>query len=1091
MESLKLYWLGAPRVELTGQTVKLETRKAAALLCYLSLTPGNCQREILATMFWPDGSQQKALANLRRTLSSLNSSLPGWIEANRDTLTLKRNSKLWVDVDTFHQFLLDLHQHTHPEKEVCDGCLHILEKTIEMVRGEFLEGLNLTDTPDFDEWQFFQRDELRQKYALVLQQISTTHAQRSQWERAINYARRWVALDRLYEPAQRALIDLYIRAGQRVAAVRQYEEFRRLLRYELGQEPEEETQRLYEQARGQTETRRLEEAHQSSLSYPLLKTKLYIPAPPVPNVIRAHLLDRLCEIEKKNLTIISAPAGFGKTTLLAEWIVQTPLPIAWLSLDKGDNDLYRFLSYLIAALESVQEDIGAEARQLMGFYQLVPAHIILASLINDLGKIAESYVLVLDDYQFISEHIVHESVAYLLDHIPANMHIVIATRADPPLQLGRLRAHDQMLELRTRDLRFTPDEATDFLNEVMHLGLSVEDVEVLETRTEGWVVGLKMAALSLKGHENASKFIRVFSGSHRYVLDYLVEEVLKRQPAHVQAFLLGTSILEKLNGPLCDVLMTDEWKQEGENSQSVLEYLEHSNLFVIPLDDHKQWYRYHHLFADLLEARLQSTLNAMGVAQLHAHASDWYGQNGSVIEAIRHASLALDNERVERLIEQNYMEMVNRGEMSWLRFWTGELNKELIYSRPWLCIYEAQNHAWFGELEEAHRLLEEAEKRIQVLSPEGQAMLGHHAYVRSRVTAMRGDIHRAIELCLAARKLIPDTNLGMQLDISMTLGYEYFLNGDYDNAEPSLQETIRECATIGSIINTAAACCVIARLYAVQGLLHKSHDTYQMAAKLIPDTSGQHLGAKAVIEVGIADVLYEWNELEDALAHIKQGLALMPWWGKADDFILAYITLARIHLAQAQKNEAIEALEKASHLIQTRGVFSEARNAAEIAQVKLWLAQDDLQKAQGWATTLERRSDLKDRFAFEKELARMTLARVFMAQNKPNKAIALLSELEESARTAGRMGRVIDILLLKALALQETGDSEQAVLALTECLRLTEPEEYVRIFLDEGPPMQELLAQWLDQTGASPLRGYAAHLVSQFDAQLRSMTLTT
>ena len=356
---------------------------------------------------------------------------------------------------------------------------------------------------------------------------------------------------------------------------------------------------------------------------------------------------------------------------------------------------------------------------------------------------------------------------------------------------------------------------------------------------------------------------------------------------------------------------------------------------------------------------------------------------------------------------------------------------------------------------------------------------------------MRGDIHRAIDLCLAARKLFPATNLGMQLDISMTLGYEYFLNGDYDNAEPILQETIRVCATIGSIINTAAACCVMARLYAVQGLLHKSYDTYQMAAKLIPEASGQHLGAKALVEVGIADVLCEWNELEDALVHLKQGLTLMPWWGKADDFVLAYITLARIHLAQAKKNDALEAIEKASQLIQTRGVFSEARSAAEMAQIKLWLAQGDLQKAQRWATTQEQRSDLKDRFAFEKELARMTLARVFMAQNKPNEAIDLLSELEESTWSAGRMGRVIEILLLKALALGQKGDSEQAVLALTKCLKLAEPEAYVRIFLDEGQLMQELLTQWLDQTGSSPLRDYAVHLFSQFDAQLRSITPTT
>ena len=1061
METLKLYWLGAPQVELKGRIVKLETRKAAALLCYLSLTPNECQREILATMFWPEGNQQKALANLRRTLSSLNSSLPGWIEANRDTLALKRNGKLWVDVEAFQQSLMDLHNHTHPEKEVCDGCLHILEKTIETVRGEFLEGLNLTDAPVFDEWQFFQRDELRQEFADVLQRLSAGFAEQGQWEQGVTCARRWVALDRLHEPARRALIDLYARSGQRTAALRQYEEFTRLLKEELGQEPEEETRQLYEQIRGREEAKRVVEVPESPTSFPLLKTKLYIPVAPVSRVVRTRLIERLGEAERKALTIISAPAGFGKTTLLAEWIAQTPLPVAWLSLDNGDNDPYRFLSYLIAALDSILEGVGAEAGQLMRSYQLLQPHIILASLINDLGKIAESSVLVLDDYQFISEHTVHETVAYLLDHISTNMHIVIASRADPPLQLGRLRAHDQMVELRTQDLRFTPEEAIEFLNEVMRLGLSTEDIDTLESRTEGWVVGLKMAALALKGHENASEFIEVFSGSHRYVLDYLVEEVLKQQPAHVQTFLLETSILEKLSGSLCDALMNEEWKRSGESCQAVLEYLERSNLFVIPLDDHKQWYRYHHLFADLLRARLQSLLGERGVAQLHVHASDWHGQNGLVLEAIHHAAEASDDERLEHFIEQNYKELVSRGEQAWLRSWTGKLSKELVYRRPRLGIYGAYSHSWFGELDEADLLLEEADKRIRsgISIPEAHSMLGQLVYVKSRVAAMRGDIHRAIELCLEAREHAPASYLALRLDTSITLGYEYFLIGDYLNASLILNETIRSGITTGAVINTVAASCLMARLYANQGLLHKSYDTYQMAAHFIPEASGQHHGARALVEVGIADVLCEWNDLDSALIHMKQGLALMPWWGKADDFVLAYVTLARIHLAQSNKSDAIEAVGKASKVIQTSGVFSEARHVVELAQVKLWLTQGDLQAASYWTESLQERLNSDNPFRFENELAHIAQARVFIAQNQAIKAIGLLSLLEEIARSAGRMGRVIEILLLKALAMQKIGDSEHALLALTECLTLAEPEGYMRVFLDEGEPLCKLLKQ--------------------------------
>jgi len=878
VETLKLYWLGAPQVELKGQVVKLETRKAAALLCYLSMTPGECQRELLATMFWPEGSQQKALANLRRTLSSLNASLPGWIEAERGTLALKRNGKLWVDVDAFHQSLLDLHQHPHPEKEVCEECLPALEKTIEMVRGEFLEGLNLMDAPDFDNWQFFQRDGLRQEYADVLQRLSSARAERGQWEQAITFARRWVALDRLHEPARRALIALYARASQRMAALRQYEEFTRLLKEELGQEPEEETRQLYEQIRGREDAKRVVEVPEDQTSFPLLKTKLYIPAPPASRVVRAHLIKHLGEVERTALTIISAPAGFGKTTLLAEWIEQTTLPVAWLSLDNGDNDPYRFLDYLIAASESIQEGIGIEARQITQAPQLVSPYIILASLMNDLGKVARPYVLVLDDYQFITEHAVHELLAYLLDHIPSNMHLIISTRADPPLQLGRLRAHELMLELRTTDLRFNVEETTEFLNTVMRLRLSVEDIEALETRTEGWVVGLKMAALSLRENENASEFIRAFSGSHRYVLDYLVEEVLKRQPAHVQTFLLYTSILEKLNGSLCDALMSQEWKQSGENSQAILEYLERSNLFLISLDDERIWFRYHHLFTDLLRARLQISLGARGIAQLHILAADWHGQNGSTPEAIHHASMASDDERVERFIEQNYMELVSRGEQAWLRSWTGKLSKKLVYRRPWLCIYEAYSHAWFGELDQADIFLEAAEKCIQseIRVPDADAMMGHVNYIKSRVTAMRGNILRAIELNLEAREFPSANNLALQLDLGITLGYLYFLNGDYSHASQYLNETIRSGRSVGAILNTVAGYCILARLCTNRGQLNQSYELYRQATQWIQETGEQHLGASSLVEIGFADVLCEHNNLEAALIHAKRGLALLP-----------------------------------------------------------------------------------------------------------------------------------------------------------------------------------------------------------------------
>jgi LuxR family maltose regulon positive regulatory protein len=831
----------------------------------------------------------------------------------------------------------------------------------------------------------------------------------------------------------------------------------------------------------------------------LIRTKLHLPFIRPGLVCRPRLQARIAEGLRGPLTLITAPAGFGKTTLVASCVAGCGMPVAWLSLDKNDNQAGRFLNYLVAALQQADNTIGSEAAQLLAAAHQAPPEAVLTSLINDLDAAGGEIALVLDDYQLINSQAVHEQVAFLLEHCPKTFHLVIATRSDPPLPLTRLRARGQMVELRTADLRFTEPEAAQFLNDFMGLSLDTGSVAVLEERTEGWIAGLQMAALSMRGREDVRGFIEGFSGTNRYIMDYLLEEVLASQSPEIQRFLLYTSILERLTAPLCDaVLANDEGaKREGDDrstrseslfagqSASILEYLERANLFLVPLDDERIWYRYHRLFADLLRTQLQRSLGAQGVAQLHVRAAEWHAQNGSILEAIHHASMASDDERVERFIEQNYMELVSRGEQSWIRSWTGKLSKELVYSRPWLCIYEAYSHSWFGELDEADRLLEEAEKRIrsETSAPDARAMQGLLAYVKSRVTAMRGDIHRAIEFCLEAREYTPASNLALQLDTRITLGYEYFLNGDYANASPILHETIRLGITTGAVINTVAASCLMARLVAVQGLLNKSYDTYQIAAQSIPEASGQHLGARALVEIGIADLLCEWNDLDAALVHIRQGLALLPLWGKADDWALAYITLARIHLAQANRSDAIEAVEKATQLIQTRGVFSEARHAVEIAQVKLWLAQGDFQAAHRWAASQGGRSRSDDRFRFENELTHITRARVLIAQNKPDEAIGLLSHLEETARSAGRMGRVIEILLLEALAMREIGDSERAILALTKCLTLAEPEGYVRVFLDEGPPMARLLRSGLQRgTWDEPrLVEYAGRLLAAFE----------
>ena len=409
---------------------------------------------------------------------------------------------------------------------------------------------------------------------------------------------------------------------------------------------------------------------------PLIRTKLHLPFTRPGLVSRPRLQEQIAQGLRGPLTLITAPAGFGKTTLVASCIASCGMPVAWLSLDKDDNQAGRFLNYLVAALQEADHTIGSEAAQLLAASQQAPPEAVLTSLINDLDTAGREIVLVLDDYQFISSQAVHEEVAFLLEHCPNTFHLVIATRSDPPLPLARLRARGQTVELRAADLRFTEPEAAQFLNDVMGLHLDAGSVAVLEERTEGWIAGLQMAALSMRDREDVLGFIEGFSGTNRYILDYLLEEVLASQSPEIQRFLLYTSILERLTAPLCDaVLANDEGsKREGDDrstvseslfvgqSASILEYLERANLFLVPLDDERIWYRYHHLFADLLRTQLQKSLGAQGVAQLHVRAAEWHEQNGSILEAIHHASMASDDERVERLIEQNYMEMMSRGE---------------------------------------------------------------------------------------------------------------------------------------------------------------------------------------------------------------------------------------------------------------------------------------------------------------------------------------------------------------------------------------------------------------------------------------------
>ena len=499
------------------------------------------------------------------------------------------------------------------------------------------------------------------------------------------------------------------------------------------------------------------------MSTPILATKLYIPLPRPKVVLRPRLIERLNEGLHRKLTLISAPAGSGKTTLVSEWVEPLRLndpresqienKIAWLSLDEGDNDSTRFLVYIIAALQSIDANIAKGLLSALQSPQPPPTETILISLINEIAAISVKIILILDDYHLIKAQPIHDVLTYLLEHLPPQMHLVIATREDPHLPLSRLRARGELTELRAVDLRFTSYEAAEFLNQVMGLNLSTEDVAALETHTEGWIAGLQLAAISMQGSKDAKGFIKSFTGSHRYVLDYLIEEVLEQQSESIQTFLLQTAILERLNGSLCDALTGQE------DGKATLEYLEQANLFIVPLDNERRWYRYHHLFADLLRQRLHQNIasspgdEARGVAEYHRRASQWYEDHGLEIEAFHHATAANDVQRAARLVEGEGMPLQFRGAMAPVLNWLESLPATILDAKPSLWVTYASALTMAGQpissVEEKLQAAEAAlaaQAALQDTEPDDKTrdLLGHIAAIRAMLAIPQNQVETMI-----------------------------------------------------------------------------------------------------------------------------------------------------------------------------------------------------------------------------------------------------------------------------------------------------------------------------------------------------------
>jgi LuxR family transcriptional regulator, maltose regulon positive regulatory protein len=832
----------------------------------------------------------------------------------------------------------------------------------------------------------------------------------------------------------------------------------------------------------------------------LIRTKLHLPTLRQGLVARPRLQERILKGLGGPLTLLAAPAGFGKTTLAAASISTCGMPIAWLSLDREDNQVERFLNYLVAALQDADNSIGETAAQFMAASPPAPTEAILTSLVNDLDRPGREMAMVLDDYQFISNPAVHAAVAFLLEHFPPALHLVIATRSDPPLPLARLRGRDQVVELRAADLRFSGPEAARFLNEVMGLHLEPAAVTALEERTEGWIAGLQMAALSMRNRQDIAGFIRGFSGTNRYILDYLLEEVLSGQPADVQRFLLCTSILERLTAALCEAVLSgtggtesqgDEWATGSETrlggrSGSILEYLERANLFLAPLDDERTWYRYHQLFTDLLQARLKEAQAGL-IPQLHLRASRWFEQNGYIVEAIQHSLSTGDYERSAGLILKYGPAAWSQNEPGIIRL-TGSLPVTWLKTHPKLGIYQAWILISGGQTQSAIPLLLSLKEHLDgdASHPDSSWIQAFIDLLLAYTTPPGEGTHPGPLPDLQAFSSMPEPDAGLHNIADFIYAMLLGRRGELDEPADLLLECIqRDTAARGK---TAIPLVVplLARIRLMQGRLHEAADLCRGTLRSINKSGTGPFYRSGSLNIILGEVLREWNDLDEAETQIREGIRVNEPWQMISADALGYGALARVQEARGDIEGATATLHKLETMFEDRTQPPDWEGEMRSLKVRLWLASGDLAGAVDWA----RHFPIQPYPTPIQETDLLTAARVRMAEKNYPEAGHILEALNQAPGIEKRTNRKIKINLLMACVLAAQNQMSQAFQLLESSLSLAEPEKLTRVFLDIGQPMQQLLAQWLAHASSGRGRNYGIHLLTQFAAEPNGIAAT-
>jgi LuxR family maltose regulon positive regulatory protein len=815
---------------------------------------------------------------------------------------------------------------------------------------------------------------------------------------------------------------------------------------------------------------------ETALPRPLLATKLYLPRPQPRVVARPRLIEHLDRGTASNLTLVSAPAGFGKTTVLAAWLAVGPAAsadvrsAAWLSLDRADNDPALFWAYVIAALRTAAPGLGGGGSALLEVPSSPSSEAALTGLLNELAALENDVVLVLDDYHVIESREVQDGIAFLLDHLPPRLHLVIASRADPPLPLARLRARGELVEIRAADLRFTPEEASAYLLGAMDLPLTAQDVSTLGSRTEGWIAALQLAALSLQGRDDMAGFVAEFAGDDRYIVDYLVEEVLQGQPEPVRAFLLQTSVLGRMNGSLCDAVTG-----RGDG-RGMLEALDRANLFLVPLDDRRRWYRYHHLFADVLRARLLDELPDE-VPGLHRKASAWHAQHGDQDEAIQHAMAAEDHALAATLLEAAIPVMRRDRREVAMRGWLEMLPVELFRNRPVLSLGYVGALLGTGELKGVEARLRDAERwvtdgalneraeahsagMVVVDAEEYRRLPAAIAVYRAGQALARGEVAAAVTHAGRALDLLDEDDHFRRGAAAGLLGLALWGSGDLPAAYEAYVDCSSNLRRAGYLADVLGCAITLADIRIVQGRLGDALGTYEQALMLAPEHRGQVLRGTPDMHVGISAIYCERDELEAAGEHLRRSQELGEHAGMPKNRY-------RWRVAMAQLRQAEGDLAGAEVLLDEAGLFYVADMAPNVRPVpalvaRLWLAQGRVAEASAWAR--EQRLSVEDDLSYLREFEHVTLARILVRRHQLQRAghslreaVELLDRLLDAAASGGRTGSVIEILVLQSIAHQLGGRLPAAMASLERALTLAEPEGYIRVFVDEGAPMAVLL----------------------------------